>query len=442
MSNALAISAVTMTLKELVEKGLQVDDSSFRVTTLPPDKARDDVAERPNRINLFLYQAALNPAWRNMDMPRQTRPGETGSPPLALNLYYILTAYSENDDASKSHQFLGQAMSLLHDHCLLGRKKLEDIAPASRVHEQIERIRINLQPLSLEEISKLWTTFQTPYRISAAYEVSVVLIESTLPTRTPMPVLARGQDDTGARTLPGGSPLLIETRVPLSGKFVTSDETPTSQEIQLTKALPSAQLGDELALIGQGFTGDSVRVVLEHQWTGETIEPDILKRSGEVIIVKLPAPGDPVAATLVAGFYLVKVIAQNTGDPERYSNSLAVALAPKIMQINGQNLPALPAPLISVDRDDITQALSDVTLIITGSPDVLHEQTAMLLLGDRAIAAESRSENTDPLKFVSKQIAAGTYRLRLRVDGVDSHLIDRNNLDQPKFDDSQQVIIK
>jgi hypothetical protein len=39
-------------------------------------------------------------------------------------------------------------------------------------------VRVTLQPLSLEEMSRLWSTFQTQYRLSVAYEVSVVLIDS------------------------------------------------------------------------------------------------------------------------------------------------------------------------------------------------------------------------------------------------------------------------
>ena len=34
--------------------------------------------------------------------------------------------------------------------------------------------------LDIEEISKLWTAFQTNYRISAAYSVSAVLIQNPL----------------------------------------------------------------------------------------------------------------------------------------------------------------------------------------------------------------------------------------------------------------------
>ncbi len=55
-------------------------------------------------------------------------------------------------------------------------------------------MRITLQPLSVEEISKLWTAFQTQFRTSVSYQVSVVLIESQRPAKTPLPVLraARG----------------------------------------------------------------------------------------------------------------------------------------------------------------------------------------------------------------------------------------------------------
>ena len=57
----------------------------------------------------------------------------------------------------------------------------ETDVPGSNLHEQIERVRITPQPLSLEEISKLWAAFQTNYRLSAAYQAAVILIESTAP---------------------------------------------------------------------------------------------------------------------------------------------------------------------------------------------------------------------------------------------------------------------
>src|SRR2546422_6265824 len=112
MSNALAIAAVTATLRNLLQNISNItglDDT--RVTTQPPDEAR--ISTNPNQLNLFLYQVLPNAAWRNMDIPQQVRSGETAMPPLALNLYYMLTAYGIGNNDVLGHSLLGHAMSIL-----------------------------------------------------------------------------------------------------------------------------------------------------------------------------------------------------------------------------------------------------------------------------------------------------------------------------------------
>lgn len=423
MSNALAIAAATATLRSLLIHGLSISD----VTVLPLDTARKGLAS--NQVNLFLYQTTIDAAWRNQDMPRQLKPGETGQPPLPLCLYYLVTAYGEGDDETKAHQLLGRAMSVLHDHPLLGANEIEqatttDVA-GSNLHEQIERVRITLQPMPLEELSKLWTAFQTNYRLSAAYQVSVVLIESTRPTRAPLPVLTRGKDDRGVRTLLGGLPIVDEVRVPLSGAFVASD-APRAEEVQLAKALPSAQLGDEVAIIGQNFTGDQVRVSFQRQWSADTFEPAILKKSDQVIIVKLPPPGasnDPQSATATwpAGFYLATVTVQRGDEPARASNALAFALAP------------------TISLSPSTAAAGNIQLTLTSAPMLRQGQRVSLLFRDGEIVAPAITQPTDQVIFNLQGVPAGQpgeYVVRLRVDGVDSIPIDRQAA-MPKFASGQ-----
>src|SRR5262249_182056 len=164
------------------------------------------------QVNLFLYQTLPDAAWRNLDIPRRVRPGETGQPPLPLTLYYLVTAYSDEDNDIKSHALLGKAMSILHDYPVIGADEIQnatkndDGLKNTNLPDQVERRRITLQPLTFEEMSKLWTTFQTHYRTSAAYQVSVVLIESTLPSKTPLPVLQRGEGDRGVTSQPDLTP--------------------------------------------------------------------------------------------------------------------------------------------------------------------------------------------------------------------------------------------
>jgi hypothetical protein len=45
------------------------------------------------------------------------------------------------------------------------------------------------------------------------------------------------------------------------------------------------------------------------------------------------------------------------------------------------------------------------------------------------------------LSFVAKQLSPGSFRVRLRVDGVDSHLLDWSDPAKPKFDESKKVTI-
>jgi hypothetical protein len=405
MSNALAIAAVTATLRNLLETGLTPDQPDAKVTTNPPDKARDN--NNGNQVNLFLYQTEPNAAWRNMDMPRQVKPGETGQPPLPLNLYYLITAYGQNEDDTFSHRLLGRAMRILHDHPVLGAAEIAAALPGNDLHEQVERVRITPQPLSLDEMSKLWTTFQTQYRISAAYQVSVVLIESARAPRTPLPVLTRGPADGG-----------ISAQANLVPPF------PALEVVGLPARQPSARLGDTLTLGGHHLSGDDVVVLFDHPRLDEPLAVAPLPgRTDTEIQVQLP--DDP--AHWVAGIYTLAVGFRKAGELVRTTNELPLALAPRIV---GSITPD-PAP-----RD----ADGDVTLTVTCSPQVRSAQRAALLLSAREILAEPHPAQTDTLAFHVTDAPPGEHLIRLRVDGVDSLLVDRT-VTPPVFDATQKVTI-
>ena len=72
--------------------------------------------------------------------------------------------------------------------------------------------------MSTEEISRLWTAFQTNYRLSTAYEASVVLIDSTRPAPSPLPVLKRGDHDQGVTAVAAAGPVIDTVRVDLGGQ--------------------------------------------------------------------------------------------------------------------------------------------------------------------------------------------------------------------------------
>lgn len=403
MSNSLAIAAVTATLSHLLEEGANVDLPGTIVTAKPPEKARLDTG---NQLNLFLYRTEVNGAWRNMDVLNQVKPGETGQPPLALNLHYLVTAYGQNDEDLLSHRLLGRAMSVLHDHPVLDAAEIAAALVGNDLHEQLERVRITLQPLSLDDLSKLWMMAQTQYRISAAYQVALVLIDSNRPVKTPLPVLTRGLNDEGVRSQPSLTPPF-----------------PTITALQFANQQPSARLGDELIIQGHHLDGAAIEVLVRH--TRLELQPDvtILSHSDSEIVVQLS--GDP--ALWAAGFYSLNVIVQQPEQPDRSTNAALFALAPVIQTI-------IPNPAV---RD----ANGDVQFTVTSRPTVRLNQRVTLLLGDRELMAEPRTDTADPLIFNAIEIPVGDYFVRLRVDGVDSLLIDRS-VTPPIFDATQKVTIQ
>ncbi len=412
MSNALAIATTTATLRWLLDKKLD-EFSPVRVTARSPDKARDTATD--DQVNLFLYQTAPNAAWRNMDMPRQLKPGETGHPPLPLTLHYLLTAYSEEEkDDFKSQILLGRAMSILHDHPLLDATEIKNASSGdlkdSDLHEQIERVRITLEPLPLEELSKLWTAFQTHYRTSAAYKVDVVLIESTRPAKAPLPVLERGEGDKGVTSQPD-----------------VDSPFPTLLGIGLPNGQLSARLDDEVTLTGLHLDAGTPKVLV--------ISPR-LTDPGPVTILPNPSATEIKIQLIndstkwVAGFYTVAVVF-TSGNDVRSTNELPLTIAPLITSV--------PPPL-DVQR----KADESAEITLQFSPEFRPGQRAVLLIGDREIPAEplpSPPSPTDTLTFIVKHAPKDKLFLRLRIDGVDSLLVKRQPGKPPEFDTGQMVDI-
>lgn len=440
MSNSRAIAAVTATLRHLIERGFDPTKdpnadplvAGTSITMQPPDEARSANPPPERQLNLYLYQVMPNAAYRNADVPRQLRPGETGQPPLALNLYYLITAYAVDDAQPISHRILGRAMAVLNDHPVLGRREIETTLPDTGVSEQFERIRLSLQPLALEDIFKLWSGFQTHYRLSAAYEATVVLIESSRPVNAPAPVLQRGPDDAGNTSSAGVSlPLIREIRPP--------------------RGKSSATLGDELLIVGQNLDAvASVRFTLINSRSNGVqpivLLPPAVEQTNQGIKVTLP--NDAAAAEAwAAGFYSVAVVV--TRNQQTWSsNDLPLAIAPSIENV---------APANTVARDP----QGDVSITITCKPNVRlakvddthmrFDQPVVLLLGSaRQIAPDppppppvppaQPPASTDQLVFTFHvdPTEVGEYLMRLRVDGVDSVPLDPAS-DIPKFAADQKL---
>lgn len=147
-------------------------------------------------VNIFLYQATPNTAWRNHDLPTRRGDGSLAQrPQIALDLHYLLTFYGD-ETLLEPQRILGSAVRALHAHPVLTRQEIRSAVAAtafltgSDLADEIETIKFSPQPLTLEELSKLWSVFfQTTYTLSMAYDASVVLIAAESQPQMTQPVL-------------------------------------------------------------------------------------------------------------------------------------------------------------------------------------------------------------------------------------------------------------
>lgn len=416
MSSPEALAAVTAALKDLLSPIIvQVDN----ITTKPPSTARNGIIDE--QLNIFLYSVYYNPAFRNEPMPGRAKNGEPAYPPMPLILKYLITAYGHHDDDISGQQIMGRAMSILHDHPILSKAELKSISPDSDLHRQSERIRITPDTLSLDDMSKLWSSFQSAeYRLSAGYEVSVVLIESRRTGRAPLPVLKRGREDQGVHTFPGQQPFLTGLRFLKRFKGV---------DVQM----PSAELNATVTLQGEHLRMENTTVRLEHPLLDQPI--DILPASVEngkemqVPLGLMPVKeGSDLSGP--AGFYTLCLLIRHGKTVQWTSNKLALPLAPTVEKID----------LVVTGPPGETKT---VFLTIKCKPQVRPGQEVMLLFTDQIISPESGDpsiSSSDSLEFIIRDVKPGTYVVRLRVDGVDSIPIDFSG-NTPSFGDSQKVTV-
>jgi hypothetical protein len=432
VSNALSIAATTLTLRSLLGQVASADYSTLPpdarpvnqidITTLPPDQARPDNLR--NRVNLYLYHTEYDPAWRNTDLPRRGRPGEVLPPVLPLNLHYLVTVYAENDNELIGQVLLGTAMRVLHDHPVLSRSEIETALAEAELDAQVERVRVTALPFKIEDLTAIWSGFQSEYRLSAGYKVGVLLIESSQAARAALPVLRRGGEDRGPSVVPGPAPSLTG----VAEFFDASLPNPPSA------AKPAAELGDTVVLTGAHLDGADMVVRLTHDRTGAVRElPLSPERDAGTVQFALPPASDPnVPGEWPAGFYTVELVVTRTDAPPWTTNRLTFAVAPSVSALAPASQPVGAQPF---------------ALVLTCTPQVLVEQRVSVLVRDRELAPDPGGVVTpgDPNQPSTVQVAvgdlaAGDHVVRLRIDGIDSLPVDLATA-PPAFDAAQTLTI-
>ncbi len=435
MSSALAIAAVSGVLRNLLDDGLIAAApavGSVKVTALAPDLVKVDDPDAGPSLNLFLYRVSPNAGWRNAVLPAYDGNGSrTSNPPLALNLHYLLTAYGSAD--FQAEILLGYAMALLHQRPVLDHAAIRtalspsplgpSILPpafqalaAADLADQVESLKVTHEPLDTEEMSRLWSAIQAHYRPTAAYRVSVVLIEAAQATRSALPVLSRGPVDPVTGEEAG---VFVQAGVgpPLPALFAAS---PPSAQV-------AVRLGETVHLEGAHLAGSGVAVDFAHPLLDSPNTITVGSHSdAAALAVALPS-GAAAEAAWPAGFWTVTVRLTRAGETvQRSTNAVGLILAP---------VPVLtPPPTITRD------GTGRVTAVLAVRPQVRPSQRASLALGGEVAVAQPHPTATSTLTFGYGVIPAGSLPVRLTVDGAESLLVDRST-DPPSYDPAQTATV-
>lgn len=201
MSNHLAIATVTAALRMQLENSLSADftDISVSVNHTRPVVSSNGETSTPS-VNIFLFQVSTNGARSNEELPvRDSRGRLVARPSVALDLHYLLT-FLGDETQLVPQRILGSVARTLESRPVLTRELVDVVKneptfsylEQSDLDQAIETVKFTPEPLSLEEMSKLWSVFfETPYALSVAYRASVVMIETSEAGGRALPVAER-----------------------------------------------------------------------------------------------------------------------------------------------------------------------------------------------------------------------------------------------------------
>lgn len=191
MANFEVIAAVSQTLKAVLTRAIGKGVAGVKVNFLIPDEPPSDPT-----LTLFLFEVGEDPSARNR--PRILNPMLPNitiqKPRVALLLRYLMTAWGK--DAETQQKILGLTIQALYDKAIISGPDLEIDDVNSVLEGTDEALKVTLSPLSLEERTRVWHAVQKPYRLSVAYEVRVVNLDSTEDERR-KPVTRRSLDFEG-----------------------------------------------------------------------------------------------------------------------------------------------------------------------------------------------------------------------------------------------------
>ncbi len=178
MASSGVISDVSQTLINALDNAL----SSLFPAPAPQAILHDlqgTISTNPATLAVMLYEVIEDATTRNRPFQRaQTPAGRVlRKPPITLILRYMIVPYA--GDRLTEHQMLGRAMQTIYDNSIFSGPELRGAPAPVGLVGSADILAATLDPLAVDQRSRIWEALQEPYRLSVCYQVRVASIDST-----------------------------------------------------------------------------------------------------------------------------------------------------------------------------------------------------------------------------------------------------------------------
>jgi hypothetical protein len=395
MSNTLAIATATATFTAVLQAAIDVDfGGGAKARPVRPDHFTNGGGVTKG-ISVFLYQVTPNPAWRNHDLQTRRPDGTLAqTATAALDLHYLLTFFGD-DMQYEPQRMLGSIVSAIHARPVLTRDRINSAIAAavgldpssflgkSDLANQLDTVRFTPHPLSLEEMSRLWSVFfQIPYSLSVLYEASVVLVDGKEVPKPAPPVQSR-------------KIVAVPIAIPAIAQI-----TP-----QILEFSPVANI----VIAGQNLAARPAVV----KFGDLESTPDDSANDSSMSVALPPGIQAGVRTAQVVNFY---DLGAPSGSRKAFESNLGVFILQPKLGVPGFAKPA---------------GIPTVTLPVT--PPIGPRQQVMLLLNEQPpfigpeplgfqLRAGDRGAPVSSLDFPVTGVPPATYFVRLQVDGAENNM--------------------
>ena len=167
-SSSLIFSASRL-LRIILSDFLEITEDDIRFESL------GELTTIPDRgLSLFLYKISENPHLKNQDSAPDfySNPAFLRNPPIALDLYYLLTPFGNSEQRIIT---LENIIQFFHDNPIINESMLSE----SLLNSGNKEIKVLLNDMTVEQLNSLWNMFpNTQYRPTVSYLLSPLIIPS------------------------------------------------------------------------------------------------------------------------------------------------------------------------------------------------------------------------------------------------------------------------